>query len=229
MLSAWQVVSAQPEACRPLPNAPRVLDLGCGSGAQTLHLAELLNGSILAVDAHPPLIERLSRQVAERGLSGRVEARVGDMATLELPPASFDLVWSEAALYNMGLDAALPRCAALLRPGGYLAFTEAVWRTAHPSAEVKAAFADYPTMGRRRDVFDQLLSHFFSLIEHFDLPDEAWWDEFYAPMEQRVELLRGTYREDREALAILEEIAKEPEMHRRRSDEYGYTFFIARL
>lgn len=47
------------ELCGGLPSSPRVADLGCGAGAQTLHLASLLDGSILAIDSHPPLINRL--------------------------------------------------------------------------------------------------------------------------------------------------------------------------
>ena len=27
----------------------------------------------------------------------------------------------------------------------------------------------------------------FSLVGHFSLPDEAWWDDFYTPMEHRIE------------------------------------------
>ncbi len=101
--------------CTELPSSPRILDLGCGSGAQTLHLASLTKGTIVAVDSHAPLIERLRAKVDERGLSARVEARVGDMSALDLPAESFDLVWSEGALYNLGLAAALSVCAALLQ------------------------------------------------------------------------------------------------------------------
>jgi len=63
---------------------------------------------------------------------------------------------------------------------------------------------------------------------HFTLPDEAWWDDFYTPMEQRIEELRGTYATDTEALAVLDEISREPEVHRRYSDYYAYEFFVAR-
>ncbi|MEX1368444.1 MAG: methyltransferase domain-containing protein [Nannocystaceae bacterium] len=214
--------------CRELPPSPRVLDLGCGAGAQTLHLASLLDGSILALDSHPPLVDRLRAKLSDRGLRGRVEARVDDMTTLRLPSESFDLVWSEGALYNLGLEAALPMCAGLLRPGGYLAFTDAVWRTTDPPPEVREAFADYPTMGHVADVLSLIEANGYSRVGHFDLPHEAWWDDFYSPMEQRIEALRAKYTEDAETLAELDECAKEPQMHRRSGHHYGYTFFVAR-
>lgn len=214
--------------CDELPASPRVLDLGCGAGAQTLHLASLTEGSMLAIDSYPPLIERLQTKLDEQGLSGRVEAQVGNMSALEVPPASFDLVWSEGAFYNIGLAAALPICADLLRPGGYLAFTDAVWRTPDPPPEVREAFADYPTMGRIEDIVALIKAHPLSLVDHFDLPHEAWWDDFYTPMERQIEALRVKYAADAEALSALDDVAKEPEMHRRNGHHYGYTFFIAR-
>ena len=93
--------------CRDLPPSPAVIDLGCGVGGQTLHLAELTSGTIVAVDSHSPSIERLRATVAEHGLSQRVSPLVGDLSNLEQPPASFDLVWSEGALYNIGIESAL--------------------------------------------------------------------------------------------------------------------------
>ena len=47
-------------------------------------------------------------------------------------------------------------------------------------------------------------------------------------MERRIEELRSKYVADAEALAVLDQIAQEPEMHRRHSDYYAYEFFIAR-
>lgn len=214
--------------CRELPASPRVLDLGCGAGAQTIHLASLMAGPILAIDVHPPLIERLRAQIANRSLSDRVEALVANMAALGLPPESFDLVWSEGALYNLGLESALPMCARLLRPGGYLAFTDAVWRTDDPPLDVRELFADYPTMGSVEDAISVIKASGYALIDHFDLPNEAWWDDFYSPMERQIATLRTHYAHDAEALAALDEIAKEPEIHRRSGHHYGYTFFIAR-
>jgi len=154
---------------------------------------------------------------------------VGDMAQSGLPSQSFDLVWSEGALYNIGIENALRLCHGLLRPGGYLAFTDAVWRRENAPPEVKASFdLDYPTMGKIPDVLATIDRTGFSLVGHFTLPDEAWWDDFYTPMEQRIAELRAKHAADAEALAVLDRLAQEPEMHRRHSDYYAYEFFVAR-
>jgi len=214
--------------CIGLPERPRILDLGCGAGGQTLHLAELTSGSIVAIDTHEPSIGRLRARVAERELAARVEARVGDMADPDQPRESFDLIWSEGAFYNIGIARALRVSHSLLRLGGYLAFTDAVWRMADPPAAVKASFDDYPTMGTVADVLSTIQRSDFSLVGHFTLPDEAWWDDFYSPMERRIQELQRKYAHDADALAVLDQIALEPEMRREYGAYYGYEFFVAR-
>ncbi len=216
------------DLCAGLPPSPAVLDLGSGAGAQTFHLAELTTGSITAIDNHPPNIERLRTEVAERGLDDRIRPLVGDIGKPEYEPESFDLIWSEGALYNIGIEEALRLYHPVLKPGGYFAFTEAVWRKEAPPPEVKAAFEEYAGMGSARDVLAKIEASDFSLVDHFTLPYEDWWDDFYTPMESRIEELRRKYSDDAESLAALEEIAREPEMHRRHSDYYGYEFFVVR-
>lgn len=215
--------------CRELPDSPAILDLGCGVGGQTLQLAGLTRGSIVALDNHAPSIARLRESIAMLGLAPRIRALVGDMAAPGLPPGSFDLVWSEGALYNIGLPGALRVCHTLLRPGGYLAFTDAIWRKKDPPQAVKAGFKqDYPDMGWLDDDLAAIRAGGFELAGHFTLPDAAWWNDFYTPMERRIAALREKYRGDAEALAILGQLAAEPEMHRRHGDFYAYEFFVAR-
>lgn len=216
--------------CHDLPTTPKVLDLGCGVGGQTLYLAELTSGSIVAIDRHAPSIQRLQATILKLGLTDRVQPLVGDMAAPALAAASFDLIWSEGAFYNIGIENALKVCRSLLKPGGYLAFTDAVWCVNEPPTEAKAMFEpEYPDMGSVQDVIAKIAASQFSLVDHFALPSEAWWQDFYTPMEARINEMRSRYQGDPEALAVLDEVAQEPERHRRLSDFYGYEFFVVRL
>jgi len=215
--------------CSELPASPTIVDLGCGTGAQTLDLAELSPGTLLALDRHEPSVEKLQRRIEAAGLGDRVTALVGEMGATELAEESLDLVWSEGALYNLGLARGLATCKALLRQGGYLAFTEPVWRSADPPPKVRAAFeADYPGIGDLPAALAAIESSGFELIEHFPLPPEAWWEAFYAPMEKRIEALQAQYAGDPKRLAVLEELAEEPRAHREHGHTYGYEFFILR-
>jgi ubiquinone/menaquinone biosynthesis C-methylase UbiE len=212
-----------------LPDAPEILDLCCGTEGQTLQLAELTQGSVIAVDQHSVSIEKLSQKLVQLGLTNRIQAQVGDMAELNMAQSSFDLIWSEGALYNIGIPRALSICAGLLRKGGYLVFTDAVWCRANPPDAVKAIFeSDYPTMGTVADLVSLIESSPFELLNHFPLPPEAWWDDFYTPMERIIEEFLGKYADDPEALEILKQLAIEPAAHRKNSDYYNYEFFITR-
>ena len=96
------------------------------------------------------------------------------MAELIMAHSSFDLIWSEGAPYKIGIQRGLSICAALLRKGGYLVFTDAVWCDPNPPDAVKAIFEnDYPTMGSVADVVSLIQSSPFHLMNHFPLPLEA--------------------------------------------------------
>lgn len=87
---------------------------------------------------------------------------------------------------------------------------------------------EYPTMGRVDDVLATIEAAGLDLVGHFTLPDQAWSDDFSASMEARIAQLRLASTGDNVTLRILDELAAEPEMHRRYSDYYAYEFFVAR-
>lgn len=215
--------------CRDLPPAPAVLDLGCGGGAQTLHLASLTKGTIAALDRHAPLIGRLTQKVVELGLSHRIRPVVGDMSQPSFPPGSFDLIWSEGALHNIGLGNALRLWRPQLAPRGYLAFTEAVWRQPDPPEEPRAFWdREYPALTDVPANLAMVARAGYDVAGHFTLPAEAWWNDFYTPMEARVRLLRLKYADDREAAVTLDSIEREMDLYRHHSAFYGYEFFVLR-
>jgi SAM-dependent methyltransferase len=143
--------------------------------AEALQLAELTQGSILAVDIHAPSIEKLNQKLSQLGLMERIRSQVGDMRELALAESSFDLIWSEGAFYNIGIQQALSISAGLLRKGGYLVFSDAIWCKANLPDVVKAIFeSDYPAMGSVADLVALIERSPFELLDHFPLPPEAW-------------------------------------------------------
>ena len=99
----------------------RVLDIGCGTGAQTVVLAQSTRARIVAVDNHPPFIEALSLEARRVGIADRLEARVADMRSLDFADGSFDLIWCEGAIYSVGVEAGLRDWRRLLRRNGLVA------------------------------------------------------------------------------------------------------------
>jgi len=166
-----------------------VLDIGCGSGMQTLVLAEALKTKIVAVDNHRPLLDTLDRSARHAG----VDIETGEFSMVELPFAreSFDLLWAEGSIFIIGLLRGLQDFAHYLKPGGYLAFTEMCWFVDDLPAEVKAFFANaYPYMKTIPEVCQLAADSGYRVIDHFNLPDSAWWDDYYTPMLAQLEELK---------------------------------------
>ena len=65
-----------------LPTNPRILDIGCGPGMQTIELAKLSGGHIVALDFHEPFLEQLRKVVKKKGVDDRIKAVKGDMRNL---------------------------------------------------------------------------------------------------------------------------------------------------
>ena len=85
--------------CTGLPDNPSVLDIGCGPGMQTLALAEATSGNITAVDNCDEYLDELRDKLRKCRRSHRVNVKKADMATLDFPNATFDLIWCEGAAY----------------------------------------------------------------------------------------------------------------------------------
>lgn len=52
-----------------LSSKPRILDIGCGPGAQTIELAKLSRGLIIALDNHQPYLDQLTTTIQTEALS----------------------------------------------------------------------------------------------------------------------------------------------------------------
>ena len=118
--------------------APRLVDLGCGTGELTVALAERLGAAeAVGIDHSPAMLAQAAGRAA-----GRVRFRAGDLAAFH-EPGAWDVVLSNAALQWVSDHVAvLARWAGSLRPGGQLA-VQVPANADHPShlvaAEVAAA------------------------------------------------------------------------------------------
>jgi SAM-dependent methyltransferase len=104
----------------------RVLDLGCGGGATTLAIAEVVgpSGAALGLDVAPMLIERARQRAAGAGSNARFVCADAATASLDTPP--FDRLFSRFG--SMFFDAPVPAFAnlrAMLKPGARIDL--AVW------------------------------------------------------------------------------------------------------
>jgi len=205
----------------------RVLDVACGPGMQTLALARLLPyADILGVDLHAPYLTEIGRRAAAEHCATRVWPVCADMARLPCRPGVFDLVWCEGGAYLMGVERALQAWSDLLGPGGRIAFTDAVWLRDDAPGPVRDFWREYPAMRNVAGVRECIRQCGLELIGDFVLPECDWWDDYYRPMSERLELLRFRYAGNADAATVIAECQAEIDLYRQYPDCYGYAFFV---
>ena len=207
----------------------RVLDVGCGTGAQTFVLASSSQADITAVDTHAPFIDALKREAQSRAFADRIDAYVGDMRQLTFPQNYFDLIWCEGAIYIMGVAAALHDWRRLLVPGGYIALTEVCWMKSDPPPECAAFWAqEYPAIRDVASVLAVIRECGYESVAHFALPTSSWWDDFYQPLQGSVTQFRERHAQEPDAQELAEQVQREIDIWHAYADFYGYEFFVMR-
>lgn len=209
-----------------LPSKPQILDLGCGPGAQTLDLLELSDGVVTAVDIHPEMLFQTRRRVQAAGITNRVNIVQADMNQMEFPPLSFDLIWSEAAIYIMGFRNGLSKTKPLLKPGASVVVSEIVWLKPNPPQEVVEYWREYPEIDSIENKLLVISKLGYDLVDYFVLPRDSWTKDYYTPLEEKVAFFQEKWRGDIEAKNVLDAAEKELSIFNRFSDYYGYAFFI---
>lgn len=210
-----------------LPKNARALDIGCGPGMQTIELGKHLDGHIHAIDVHEPFLEHLREQSKIEGLSEKITAQKGSMFDLEFDQEYFDLIWSEGAIFIMGFKQGINAWYKHLKKGGYLVVSEISWlRSETPLEALNYWKPLYPYIKGIADNINILEKSGYVSVGHYILPESAWWDNYYTPLIERINLLREKYKGDIRANQQLDSTMKEIEFYRKYSDFYGYVFYI---
>jgi SAM-dependent methyltransferase len=210
-----------------LESRQRILDIGCGSGEQTIDLAGLTEAQIVAVDNHPPFVNQLAKRVSDLSLGAKVTPQVGDMNDLKFPTGSFDVVWSEGAIFIIGFSEGLSRWRRLLSPGGYLVVSEFCWFDDNPSAELLEMFADGDyEVGNVESRRKSIAANGYRLLGEFVLPAVCWWENYYVPLAECLGRFRERHAGNPDALAVAARSQHEIDLYEKHPGAFGYVFFI---
>lgn len=212
---------------QPLPNDVRILDIGCGSGTQTIELARNISGTITALDSHQPFLDELDRRITREGLADKIKTVNGSMFSLDFAKESFDVIWSEGAIFIIGFEAGLEAFKPFLKPGGYLAVTDLCWIRDDPPGEIAAFFGtEYPPISGTAECLESIGRTGYETAGNFTLPESSWRDEYYRPVEEEIGRMRKRYPGNARVAELCEEMEREKDMYWKYSDYYGYVFFV---
>lgn len=212
-----------------LTSESKIADIGCGTGGQTMVLAENTSGHITGIDLFSEFIDILNESVRNRSLNERVEGIVGSMDNLSFQNEELDLIWSEGAIYNIGFERGLNEWHKFLKKGGYLAVSEASWFTEKRPAEIEKFWMDaYPEIDTISNKIDQMQKAGYIPIATFILPENCWTENFYAPQVSAQHNFLKKYAGNKSAEDLVINQRHEAELYDKYKDYYGYVFYMGK-
>ena len=212
-----------------LSKISRAADLGCGSGGQTMVLAQNIAGSITGLDLFPDFIEIFNENAKKMNLGDRVNGIVGSMDELPFEKEEFDLIWSEGAIDNIGFEKGIGYWNGFLRKGGYIAVSCPSWLTDEHPAEVDKFWTE---AGSGLDTVAHNIAGMqkngYSFVAAMTLPEECWTDNYFIPRKAAEKALMEKYAGNQTAEEYVESDQYEVELYSKYKQHYGYIFYIGK-
>ena len=218
-----EIIEAIPE----LPSNPRIADIGCGAGAGTLILAKKYHSKIKAVDFSRKFLDQLMRRAKQEGLEKLIEPLECDMGNLDWEAGSIDLLWSEGAAYNITFEGALNAWRPVIANNGIAVISEMnYFSNDFPEVVVQYMKNVYSGVKTESKNIELINSSGFEVFELRRLPEKAWWDNYYGPLQGKIKVLKGS--SDQVMQEVIEEAEEEMQFFKEHLDEVGYTYYLMR-
>jgi SAM-dependent methyltransferase len=212
-----------------LDEISRVADLGCGTGGQTIVLAQNITGNIVGVDQFPNFINILNDNAKKLNLDKRVNGIVGSIESLPFQKEEFDLIWSEGAIDSIGFEKGLTHWNGFLKKDGYVAVTCPSWFTGEFPAEIEKFWADagsgLDTIGNNISIMQKAG---YTHVATFTLPEKCWTDHYFIPREAAEKALLEKHTGNKTVEAYIENDRYEVELYSKYKQYYGYVFYIGK-
>ena len=212
-----------------LTNESRIADIGCGTGGQTMVLAQHAPGQITGIDLFPAFIDLFNFNAGKLNFQDRIKGVVGSMEKLPFQNEELDLIWSEGAIYNIGFDRGLNEWHKLIKTGGYVAVSEASWFTKERPAEIDEFWQDaYPEIDTIPNKVIQMQKAGYIPVATFILPEKCWTEHFYAPQVSAQEAFLKKYAGNKTVEEFIASERHETQLYYKYREYYGYVFYIGK-
>ena len=152
--------------------------------------------------------------------------RIADMFNLHFMEGRFDIIWSEGAVYILGLQNALRQWKKFIKPQGYIVVSDFNWLVKKPPGEVYDYFMQEAVHATDIEGSRNVIAKAgYALIADFIIPEKDWY-EFYNQLEEVLQLFRKIKADDKSAIGVIDSIQYEIDLFRKYPGTYGYVFYI---
>jgi ubiquinone/menaquinone biosynthesis C-methylase UbiE len=212
-----------------LSEESRIADIGCGTGGQTMVLGQNTSGHITGIDLFQVFIDLFNRNSKMLSLQNKVNGIVGSMDNLPFKNEELDLIWSEGAIYNIGFERGLNDWRKFLKPGGYVAVSEASWFTSERPSEINEFWQDaYHGIDTIPNKVKQMQNSGYIPVATFILPENCWTEHFYAPQVSAQEAFLKKHAGNKTAEEFIANQQHETQLYYKYKEYYGYVFYIGK-
>ena len=212
-----------------LDRISRVADLGCGTGGQTMILAQKIAGNITGVDICPDFINVFNDNAKKLNFAERVNGIVGSIEELSFQKEEFDLIWSEGVIDNIGFEKALTYWNSFLKKNGYITVTCPSWLTDERPTELEKFWVDaVQGLGTVWENIATMQKAGYEFIASFVLPEKCWTDNYFIPRETAEKALLKKYAGNKLAEDYVKDEKYEVELYSKYKSYYGYVFYIGK-
>ena len=212
-------------ATLPVREFDLIVDAGCGSGRQTLDLARHLQKPVHALDTYRPFLDRLRERAEQAGLGNLVKARCLDMTEIPAHFEGIDLLWSEAAIYNIGFARGLRLWYPAVRSGGYVVVSELSQIASELPEDARRFWEkEYPGLQTHAANCAAAEAAGFRLLGTHRLPDTAWVEGYYDVLGPRAEARR--HHPDQAVRAFAAALLEEIRIHAANGGGFAYVFYV---
>jgi trans-aconitate methyltransferase len=202
-----------------------IVDVGCGTGRQTMVLAKELDTLVHAVDSYEPFLNDLKRRAKEARIEHLVKTHCMDMKNIPGVFQHIDLLWSEGAAYNIGFSNALTTWASAINPDGFAVVSELSWlREQIPDTVREFFLSGYPDMQSIQQNLALAENAGYQVLTTYTLPKEAWVEGYYDILEPRAKALVD--HPDPSVRDFAVETVKEIDIFECAEESYGYVFYV---
>ena len=212
-----------------LANTTKIADLGCGTGVQTMVLAQNTEATITALDLYAGSIDKLNATAAKLGLQHRVKGIVASMDNLLFQKDEFDLIWSEGAIANIGFEKGLNHWRDFLKKAGYIAVTYESWFTDERPAEIEKwwmdAVPEITTIGHNIAIMQKTG---YIPVAAFALPEHCWINNYFMPQKARQEEFLKKHAGNKAVENMIAFLRREADLYLKYKQYYGYVFYIGK-
>ncbi len=212
-----------------LSNKAKIADLGCGTGFQTMVLAQNTEATITAIDLYAGSIDKLNFMAKKLGFQRRINGIVGSMDNLPFQNDEFDLIWSEGAIANIGFEKGLKYWKGFLKQDGYVAVTYESWFTDERPAEIEKWWMDaVPEIGTIGQNISIMQKTGYVPVAAFTLPESCWIDNYFNPQKSRQEEFLKKHAGNKAVEDMISFLRREADLYSKYKQYYGYVFYIGK-